>query len=353
MRCVLRETMPERRYLLSDSDARGRHMMRAALAILIVTLSPSSIVGQKQHQPSSQKSNVTKDTSKPSESVPALNNPSPPEKQQETKEQANGRPSFWDIYWPTLALVLVTGVAVIYAIKTMRAIREQVQEMRSAGKQTDKLVSESIAQTKTLVQQAESLAQSAYHLGESAAGAHRSARAMEEVATHIANSVEAARDSVAALRERTAQQMRAYLTVIVGTAVYQEEAKNTRFLGLPLLLNTGHTPAHKVSYVAAADVLPVPLPDDFTFPLTDAFKGASVVGAQQNNQLFAPVEHFVDESEVPDIKIAKGKALYAWGIVRYEDIFGESHVTKFCQLITWLPNGNVFGIFIPKHNEAT
>lgn len=327
-------------------------VMRAALALLIVTLSPTSVVGQKQRERSPQKSDVSKATPKPSEAVPAVNNPSPPEKQQETKEQAR-RPPFWDIYWPTLALVLVTGVAVIYAIKTLRAIREQVQEMRSAGEQTDKLVSESIAQTKTLVLQTESLAQTAHHLGESAAGAHRSAQAMEDVATHIANSVEAARDSVAALRERTAQQMRAYLTVIVGTALYQEEAKNIRFQGLPLLLNTGHTPAHKVSYVAAADILPVPLPDDFTFPLTDDFKGASVVGAQQNNQLFALVDHFVDESEVPDIKIAKGKALYAWGTVRYEDIFGESHVTKFCQLITWLPNGNVFGMFIPKHNEAT
>lgn len=347
------ETISER-YLLSDSDARGRHMMRTALAILILTFSTSSIVRQKLHEPSpSQRSNVSKDTPKPSESVPALDNSSPPEKQQEPKEHANERPSFWDLYWPTLALVLVTGTAVIYAIKTLRAIREQVQEMRNAGKQTDELISESISQTKTLVKQAESLAQSAHHLGESAAGAHRSARAMEEVATHIANSVEAARDSVAALRERTAQQMRAYLTVIVGGAFYQEQAKNVRFQGLPLLLNTGHTPAHKVSYVAAADVLPVPLPDDFTFPLTDDFTGASVAGAQQNIQLFALVEHFVDESEVPDIKIAKGKALYAWGIVRYEDIFGESHVTKFCQLITWLPNGNVFGIFTPRHNEAT
>ena len=61
---------------------------------------------------------------------------------------------------------------------------------------------------------------------------------------------------------------------------------------------------------------------------------------------------FADDKEVEDVKIGKGKALYIWGIVSYEDVFGESHFTKFCQSTHFGPDGKVFGFFLPKHNEA-
>jgi len=183
--------------------------------------------------------------------------------------------------------------------------------------------------------------------------ANRSASAMEKVATHIETSAKAATESVAALRERTAQQMRAYLTIVVGNAIFQERKKNLKFEAKPFLINSGHTPAHKVTYVAKAAILPIPLPDDFDFPLPNEFIGSSVMGPQQNNVLSAVVDEFCVDAEVNDIKAGNYKALYVWGVVRYEDIFGERQTTKFCQTIVWLSNGQIFGYSTPRHNEAT
>jgi hypothetical protein len=183
--------------------------------------------------------------------------------------------------------------------------------------------------------------------------AGRSASAMEKVAIHIETSAQAATDSVAALKERTAQQMRAYLTVNIGGAIYQERPRNLKFEAKPLLINTGHTPAHKVSYIAKAAILPVPLPEDFSFPLSEDFIGASVLGPQQSATLSGVVDELCDDSEVETIKSVTGKALYTWGVIRYEDIFKEHRLTKFCMIYTWQSDGKVFGYFIPRHNEAT
>jgi len=185
----------------------------------------------------------------------------------------------------------------------------------------------------------------------------KAASAMEQVAQHFA-------DNVAAFRERSALQMRAYVSVLIGNAVYQERAHGLKFEASPIMLNSGHTPAHKVGYKAAASVLLVPLPPDFTFPLPDEISGAVVLGPQQTfimNALVREPEWF-DEADIPDIKAGRGKrALYVWGIVFYEDIFGVAQKTKFCQMITWVswrkPDGTtterISGYFTPQHNKAT
>jgi hypothetical protein len=41
------------------------------------------------------------------------------------------------------------------------------------------------------------------------------------------------------------KELRAYVSVVVGSAVYQEREKNLRFEGKPLMVNTGRTPAYK------------------------------------------------------------------------------------------------------------
>jgi len=186
----------------------------------------------------------------------------------------------------------------------------------------------------------------------SIAEANRLATAMEEVAKDIAVSTQAAIDSVAALRERTAQQMRAYLCVIIGSGDYQDRAKNFKFASRPMLINAGHTPAHKVSYKAKAAIFPVPLPEDFTFPLTGESIGAALVGPQQNATMGEIVDEFCDDTEVADIRIGNGKALYIWGIVSYEDVFGHKHFTKFCQTTHFATDNKVYGFFMPKHNDA-
>jgi hypothetical protein len=282
-----------------------------------------------------------------------VSQPTPNPQASDAKEKAGSWPPWTDIFWPTWILVFVTALAVAAALKTLGAINAQVEEMKGTGVQTDKLITESIAQSKSLLEQSQSLAKSAYHLGESAAGAHRSARAMEEVGNHIAKSVEAARDSVTALRERTAQQMRAYITVNIGGAMYQERQRNVRFEGKPMLINTGHTPARNISSRANAAIVTMPLPEDFAFPIIDPIKSSATVGSGQTAILSGIVPDYVDDGEVEDIKIGKNnRCLVVWGTVTYEDIFGESHFTNFCQTLFWQPDGKIYGFYFHRHNEA-
>src|SRR5260221_484977 len=104
--------------------------------------------------------------------------------------------------------------------------------------------------------------------------AKRAAAAMETIAQEIAVSSKAATASVSAI----GQQMRAYICVVIGSAVYQERAKNLKFQAVPSVVNAGLTPAHKVSFRADAAILPIPLPENFTFPLPDIAQGTSVFG---------------------------------------------------------------------------
>jgi hypothetical protein len=239
----------------------------------------------------------------PSPVAAPVSQPSTKPEESNTKDKSRGRPPWGDIFWPSWALVIVTIVAVRAALKTLGSINAQVDEMRKTGQQTDKLIGENIAQSKSMQQ--------------SVAEAARLASAMETVAKDIAISSKAATASVSAI----GQQMRAYISVVIGGAVYQERTKNLKFQAVPSIVNAGLTPAHKVSFKAVAAILPRPLPEDFAFPLPDETSGTSVVGPRQNITISPVVGDFCDDAEVEDIKTgAKGKALYTWGIFIYEDI---------------------------------
>jgi hypothetical protein len=166
----------------------------------------------------------------------SVSQPTPNAQENDAKEKAGSWPLWTDIFWPTWLLVIVTAIAVGAALRTLGAINAQVKEMKSTGVQTDKLIAESISQTKSLVQQAESLAKSAYHLGESANATYQSADAMGNIASKIAVSTEAATASVSAINK----QMRAYLFVVVGSGAYQERP-NVKFAASPTLVNAGNT----------------------------------------------------------------------------------------------------------------
>lgn len=181
----------------------------------------------------------------------------------------------------------------------------------------------------------------------------RFAGAMEHVAGSMLTSANAAKESVEILKSRTAHQMRAYLCVTIGVAIFQDRQKGLRFEAKPNLTNTGHTPATDVWYVAKADILPLPLKEDFPFALSGGAKGAAVVGPQQNASMSAIVDNFYPEEDIPTIKSGVGVGLVVWGIVNYKDVFGATHTTKFAQNLVWLADDSIFGYYIPGHNDAT
>jgi hypothetical protein len=157
-------------------------------------------------------------------------------------------------------------------------------------------------------------------------------------------------------RETTKRELRAYLTVVVGGAVYQERAKNLKFEAKPVMLNTGRTPAHKVRYRAAAQILTHPLPAEFSFNVETPFVGSGILGLGGNFILNAIVPDFVDDTEVPSIKqAADGRFLFVWGEVSYEDVFGQPHWVKFCQRLFWVPGPQgegIVGFYDERHNDS-
>jgi hypothetical protein len=168
----------------------------------------------------------------------------------------------------------------------------------------------------------------------------------------------ATRDSVDHGLNTSKRKQRAYLTVIIGGAVYQErrsEAKggDLKFECRPLLVNTGKTPARKLKFKARAAIFPSPLPKETHLPEGfDDGVGDSILGPNQSANLSAIVDGFCADGEVAEVKSgSERRALYVWGLVTYEDIFGDAHFTRFCQHIYWDLKNNVHGHYIPGRND--
>lgn len=174
------------------------------------------------------------------------------------------------------------------------------------------------------------------HIGE----ASRSANAMEQV--------------VATIREGNEAIIRAYISVVIGFAVFQDRNDSKKFEGKPVLVNTGNTAARNLRIRIAAAIVPAAQVQTFTYPLPEETHQAPAVAApRQNYALSAIVEDFVPDADVPDIKQGTGDKglLTVWGTVTYDDIFGKHHTTRFAQWLLWSPNAAVYGYYIPGQND--
>lgn len=220
-----------------------------------------------------------------------------------------------------------------------------------------------------LRQTVQAAADQSVEMKKSVAESIRAAAAMEDVAGSMSTVAQTTLQNVQHLRQTVATnreiadrqkmlgelQLRAYVNVIIGTATFQERGKNIKFGASPLLVNSGATPAKKLRYVIRAAVLPVPLPDGFVFPDTTPSQSVEgMIPPHQNRTISASVEDFCDDQEVDDIKIGKGRMLFTWGTVNYEDAFGVNQTTEFCQTLMFLPPDNrVLGFYTPNRNTAT
>jgi hypothetical protein len=150
-----------------------------------------------------------------------------------------------------------------------------------------------------------------------------------------------------------ALQMRAYVVVNVGDAVYQETSKNLKFEGKAQVINVGATPAYNFRRRVKAKVLNLPIPDNFSFDLPAAESiSANTLGPRQDIIVSSVVEETLPDDEVAAIKAAKGRVLCLWGVIEYQDMSGEPHFTNFCQLLTWAPNGKILGYYHTRHNDS-
>jgi hypothetical protein len=203
----------------------------------------------------------------------------------------------------------------------------------------------------------------------SIAEAARAASAMEGVAesmgvnaTQIVESVNLSR-GIAKHQEMFGKaQMRAYISVLIGGARYQQGA--LKFEASPMIVNNGATPARNLRYRIRAKILSVPLPDDFRFSLPSHAENRSnnILGPQQNGSMVSVVEDYVDSNDVASIKLGITRGLYVWGTLSYEDIFGDLHRCTFAQQLYWEQSGPksengeipeiIRGWHLGKHNRT-
>ncbi|NPT44369.1 hypothetical protein GNZ12_24265 [Paraburkholderia sp. 1N] len=170
----------------------------------------------------------------------------------------------------------------------------------------------------------------------SIAEATRAASAMEDVAAAAGVSARASTESVTTLKEVTAKQMRAYLSVVMNGGVFQERDKGYYFGINPILVNSGNTPAHSIRYWAKAGVYDFPLPDGFDFPDgEDSVVTSFALGPHQTVVLNARLPDFVDDGEAQEIKDGKNKRIHIWGKVSYVDVFGQERFTQFSHNVYW------------------
>ncbi len=186
----------------------------------------------------------------------------------------------------------------------------------------------------------------------SIAEAARSAIAMRDVAAAVGESVKAANESVAAFKDATARQMRAYLTIGLGSVIKQSTETNYRFEIRMVLQNVGNTPAYKVATVSHVDVLPFPFPSNFQFPAAEMNMSETVVGPHQNFIVTGYADRIYPDDDVTEISTGMNKRLYIYGTIAYVDAYGASHRTNFCQAILWLKNDTFMSLNTPSHNDA-
>lgn len=184
-------------------------------------------------------------------------------------------------------------------------------------------------------------------MGLSIAEAIRAATAMEEVA-------KATKDNAVLMQGVMHRQMRAYISVDLGEAFYQDA--NFKFGSKPVFENTGFTPARKVCYWVSADILPSDTPADFSFPVGNSMVTDVGMSPRQKYVVNGVVDKFYPDSEVAEIIKGEKKKLFVWGVVTYEDVFGGTWTTRFCHSFYFYPAEKGLlhrGSYHPGHNHAT
>jgi uncharacterized protein YoxC len=257
----------------------------------------------------------------------------------------------------TAVLVLIGGCGVYAAVRTLKAIERQAELMEQQATEAR-----------------ETTAQQMRDVQASIAEATRASRAMEGISESMASNVESVRESVGISREianvqklATELQSRAYLSAFFNNAIFQDA--NHVFEVEAILRNHGNTPAYDVTFRAVAQIVPVPLPEDFAFPLPDETGGTSVslMAPGTTKLIVRPLPAKVPDDQVEAIKRGvPPQCLTMWGIVEYQDAFKERRYTRFAFVVYWIPwvegmgkdkEGNPLpeqmrSYDTPRHNDA-
>jgi hypothetical protein len=231
--------------------------------------------------------------------------------------------------WVFGAILVLIGAGGVYAaVRTLNAIERQAELMERQATEAR-----------------ESATRQARDVQASIAEATRASSAMEGIAESMALNVESVQKSMSISREiadmqklATELHSRAYLSAVFNTAKYQDA--NHVFDAQAALRNHGNTPAYDVTCRAVAQIVPVPLPEDFAFPLPDEtlVPSVSLMAPGITKFITCNVSTKVPTDQVEGIKRGgPPRCLAMWGVVKYRDAFKETRHLRFAFTIAWIP----------------
>lgn len=204
----------------------------------------------------------------------------------------------WLLAYFTGALALITGGLALYTFRLYRATVGLGRDAKQTAKDQTNRMERSVVE------------------------ANRAATAMEAVAL-------ATNNNAALMQTLIRKQMRAYVSVEVGVAVYQDA--RLRFEAKPNLVNNGLTPARNVSIKALAAIIDGSGPAAVTLPDVGAVPASDVgLAPRQILTMSAVVDGRLPDAEVEEVMTGSTRRLFAWGKVTYDDVYGESWETNFC-----------------------
>ena len=195
------------------------------------------------------------------------------------------------------------------------------------------------------------------HAGRSADAMAKVAKTLQDQAKLVAESAETNKRIADAQQTFAVMQLRAYLSVVVGAAIYQEKGRNLRFEAKPQIINSGSTAAKALSYSIKAAILPYPPPDDIEWDLPPVTGKQGFIPPHQDRIITAVVNDFIDDERVRPAMVRQGYGLYVWGKVIYKDAFDNDRETNFGQSLYWITDSEgkmtIMGEYIPGRNDAT
>jgi len=245
--------------------------------------------GEQQKQTAAESGNTKKPNPTTAEPIVIVKNPSSGDCQNQAQNKPMGRPPRWDIYWPNLALVVAAIGATIIALGTLRAIRSQTKELRTAA-EAARISAESLKD-----------AERAWLIGEISPIAENQAGQFVQVVCGVKN---------------------------CGKTVARVLEKGENF----------------TLQSQASDI-----------PRTPMYQGGTA--KWENGALIAPLTYLyrtlhTTGGEGWDMIRRGQQVLFVFGFVRYLDIFGREHETRY--LFHFDPATN--GFFVsdhPEYNKAT
>jgi hypothetical protein len=129
-------------------------------------------------------------------------------------------------------------------------------------------------------------------------------------------------------RDTEKRQLRAYVT---PSNIKSDGTGSVLNIGFTVE-NFGQTPAKNCSIRGDAKVLPFPLPHRYIFQIPNApFKQKTRVDPKIVSPSFVEMKYVLSDAHGVEILANdSSNRIYMFGVITYEDIFNDPHITNFC-----------------------